>query len=100
MLLLPPGGRCCPADVTASVILLPSPFAKGRELCSSKHHLAPTVASLVAISPDVLSEDFSSWRESIYYLTLLGEELLTCIVDMLVAASAIVQENDETLQGV
>ena len=31
---------------------------------------------------------------------LLGEELLICIVDMLVAASAIIQENDSILDTV
>ena len=36
----------------------------------------------------------------IYLSMLLGEELLICIVDMLMAASAIIQENYETLQGV
>ena len=91
----------CPADVPASVTLNPYSFAIGRELCSSNHHLTPSVVSLVDSSPDVLSEGFSSWRESTYCSTLLGEELLTCIVDMLVVANiAIVQENDETIQGV
>ena len=101
-----PACLCClregsQADVPASVTLHPYSFAIGRELCSSNHHLTPTVVSLVDSSPDVLSEDFSSWRESTYCSTLLSEELpLTCIVDMLVVANAIVQENDETIQGV
>ena len=94
MLLLPPGGLSSfpVPKATHSVIPYPSPFARGRDLCSSNHHLAPTVASLVCSSLDVLSEGFSGWRESIYCSTLLGEELLTRVVDMLVVASTIVQE--------
>lgn len=90
----------CSADVPATVTLHTLPFTKGWELCSSNHYLAPAVDSLVSSFSDMLSEGFSSWRESIYCSTLLGDEMLTRIVDMLVAVHAILQENNEPIQGV
>ena len=48
----------------------------------------------------MLSEGFSGWQESISFSMLLGEELLMGIVGMLMAASVIIQKNDEMLQGV
>ena len=72
-----PACFCClregsPADVPVSVTLHPSPFARGRELCSNNHHLASSqlgrqfswcaVWGLLELAGEHLLLDPSGWR--------------------------------------
>lgn len=72
-----------------------NPVTRGWEFKGCNYHLSPALTRFVSSPLCVLNQCYLCWGEFVNCSTLLGEELLACLVDLFLSARAVLQQSHE-----